>query len=468
MKNIMKNLLRFLVLIIFVGFLPSSFVPVKAINKQVVKLVGSDRYATAVELSKKQFSTADAICIVNGQALADGLTITPLATHYKAPILLSNKDKLPQSTKDEILRLKATRAFIGGREGVISENVVNELKSLGIKEVIRLGGKDRYDTALEIAKYIDANCFTVKEVVVANGYGEADSLSIASVAGSRQMAIILTEKDNMNSNVHNWVKSKKLSNAYIIGSKGVVSDELLVSIDAMVEGDVLSNRLGGKDRYETNAKVIQRFFPDELNEVYLSKGWNGYLIDALSSGVISALNDSPVILLDNNSAVNRLQQNVLAPRTSNIVYEVGGGLNKDSVNKVTELLSSKITLELPSKNETLSLNEIESYLPQLGYTLDSENSAYGIRLYFSSASNNAIVASDNGIGIALGGEKDGAELSKKDRDDVNIILNWIFKTNGNSIYDKVVKGFKNENIIIEGKYVQLLNAEVPTVSIVYY
>ena len=368
MKNKFKGLIFSFIGTIFLGVSLLSLSANADNTPEIKKLAGSDRYATAVELSKKQFRNADTICIVNGSALADGLAITPLATYYKSPILLTQVNSLPQSTKDEIKRLNAKKAFIGGSSGVVSDNVIKELKSLGVKEIVRLGGADRYDTALEIAKYLDKNCFPVKEVVIAYGYGEPDSLSISSVAGSKQMAIILTPKDNLKSNAFEWLKSKKLTNAYIIGSDGVVSNKIMNDINSITSNDISNNRLGGKNRYETNAKVIERFFPNQISEVYIAKGWEGYLIDALSSGVISALNNAPVIILNNSSKVEPLQEKVLEPKSSNLVYEVGGGLNQNSVKRVSELLGTGTPTPTPNPN-TGSWSKIYNYALSRGWTV---------------------------------------------------------------------------------------------------
>ena len=330
-----------------VGGLISQLMYSSAYDNSVRKLIGSDRYATAVELSKKQFASSNVACIVNGNAIADGLTITPLATYYKAPVLLSHNGRLPESTKEELLRLKTKKVFIGGSNDVVSDNVVNELKSLGVSEVIRLGGVDRYDTALEIAKYLDENCFPVKNIIVAYGYGEADSLSISSVAGSNQMPIILTQKDKMKQNVYEWLKSKDLDDAYIIGSEGVVSNQIMNDVASITSKDISNNRLGGKDRYETNAKVIERFYPQKLTEAYVTKGLDNYLIDALSAGAIASLNNAPVILLNNSKNINSLQEEVLSSKSSNVLYEVGGGLNPVAVEKVRDLLVGEEDTEMP-------------------------------------------------------------------------------------------------------------------------
>ena len=82
---------------------------------------------------------------------------------------------------DEIKRLKAKKVVLIGGTGVISSNVENTLKSKGLT-VSRIGGQNRYDTSLLIAKELD-KLVDVHTVYIAYGFGEPDALSIAAQAG---------------------------------------------------------------------------------------------------------------------------------------------------------------------------------------------------------------------------------------------------------------------------------------------
>lgn len=295
---------------------------------------GDNRYDTAVKLSELEFSSTDTVVIVNGQSLADGLAVTPLASYKSAPILLSKTDSIPMSTKNEIKRLGAKNVIIAGGTGVINTEVEKELKELGIDNIKRLGGEDRYDTSLKIAQYIDENCYSIKEIVVSNGKGEADALSISSVAGRDKMPIILVEKENISENTYKWLKSKDLQSAYIIGGIGVVSNNVLDKVNLITSEDVNNNRLGGNDRYETNAIVIDKFFNDKLDEVYISKG--AVLVDALTSGTIAALNSSPVIIVGED--LNNMQKDVINKKSGNTIIKAGGGISEKAVKSLIDCL----------------------------------------------------------------------------------------------------------------------------------
>lgn len=298
-------------------------------------IIGVDRYDTAAKLSSSNFTSSDTVVLVNGLAIADGLAVTPLATHLKAPILLVESDSIPLETINEIKRLGARKAIIAGGEGVVSRNVQSKLNQLGVNNVERLGGSDRYETSLTIVKYIDNNCYDVENIVIANGYAEADAMSIASISGRNKMPIILTEINSLNSNGYNWLKGEGLKNAYIIGGTGVISDKLLNDINLITTSDIKGNRLGGSDRYKTNALVIERFFGNYIEKIYASKGYE--LIDALSAGPVAALNSGAIVLCDNNLDID--QKNVLSKKKLNEIIQIGGGVPRGSEEDMRNILN---------------------------------------------------------------------------------------------------------------------------------
>lgn len=310
-------------------------ITVVARNVQVNALIGTDRYDTAVRLSKGQFTTANTVMIANGGALADGLAATPLATFKKAPLLLTGASSLPEGTKGEIKRLGAKNAIIVGGATVVNDNVIKELKALGVTNVERIGGTDRYDTSLEIAKYIDKNCYDVSKVVISNGLGQADALSIASVAGRDKMAIVLVEKDKVSTKVYSWLQGETLQNAYIIGGTTVVADSVLNKVNGITSENITKNRLGGKDRYATNAMVIDKFYGSVVNKTYIAKGLQ--LIDALAAGPVAALNGSPVVL--SGADLTTEQKTVLDKRFGNIIIRTGGGIADKAVNSLKSCIA---------------------------------------------------------------------------------------------------------------------------------
>ena len=237
-------------------------------------------------------------------------------------------------TKGEITRLNAKRAIIIGGNTVVDTNVESSLRNLGISTIERLGGSDRYSTSLQIAKYIDSNFYDVEKIVVSNGIGEADAMSIAAVAGRDRMPIILSEVNKLSDDVYSWLKNESLNSAYIIGGKTVLSDNVLNLVNGLTSSDISKNRLGGANRYDTNAIVIEKFYGPNLNKVYASKGLE--LVDALASGPIAALNNGMVVLCDVDLTIN--QKNIFSSKTANSIVEAGGGISRIAINSLKSAL----------------------------------------------------------------------------------------------------------------------------------
>lgn len=296
---------------------------------------GINRYATAVELSKSSFSSSETVVIANGYAIPDGLTATPMASYLKSPLLLVENGSIPSVTQNEIKRLGAKNAIIVGGTSVINNSVEKQLNNLGITKITRLGGATRYETSLQVAKYIDSNFYDVENIVIANGYGEADALSIAPVSGRDNMPIILVEQNSIPTSVNNWLKSEGLNNAYLIGGTTVLSNNILNQINSMTKQNISNNRIAGANRYETNAKVIERFYGNNTKKVYITEGLE--LADALTAGPVAALNGSPIVLAE--AQLTYTQKVVLDKMTTNTIVQVGGVAPKNAVNNLRELLS---------------------------------------------------------------------------------------------------------------------------------
>lgn len=314
----------------------SSFIKIKNPlwqSKLPVSLVaGDNRYSTAAKLSQTKYSTADTVVLVNSEAIADGLSVTPLAYLEKAPILLTEQGRLTPETQNEIARLRAKKVILTGGSDVVGVNVENKLREMGISNIVRLAGDDRCLTSLEIVKYIEAKHYSVDKLIVAGGYAEPDALSAASLSAIAKMPIILTEKDRIEPAMEQWLNTKQIKETRIIGETDVVSENVANKVRA-IPGNVVK-RLGGKDRYATNAAIYTSEFTGNINKVYVAKGYD--LVDALSAGPIAALDGAPVILAGNDLTPEQID--ALYNKKGKAVVRVGGGIPDITVNRICENL----------------------------------------------------------------------------------------------------------------------------------
>jgi len=89
--------------------------------------------------------------VATGANFPDALGAGPIAGITDAPILLVQKDAIPQATKAELTRLHPTRIVIVGGTAVISSAVESQLGNYATF-VERLAGANRYETAAKISE----------------------------------------------------------------------------------------------------------------------------------------------------------------------------------------------------------------------------------------------------------------------------------------------------------------------------
>ncbi|MDB8803483.1 cell wall-binding repeat-containing protein [Romboutsia sp. 1001216sp1] len=317
-----------LINIIALGIILSTPMSINANTKLAIleeEIKGSNRYETAGKISDRQtFSTA---ILVNGDnSLADGLSASGLSGVLNAPILLTQKDNIPNETLSRLSSVK--KVYIVGGENAISSKVESQIKNKGIS-IKRLKGSDRLKTSYAVAKEI-SEIKPVSEIYLANGYkGEADAMSIGSVANKKGQPIILTNGKEI---PFNTSKTKN----YVIGGSGVMSNDLANKTNA--------TRLHGKDRFETNKKVNKYFYPN-ANEFILTKGWN--LVDALTSSSLG----KPIVLVEKGT-----DKSILKGASS--LIRVGGidsSVYQECLNSITDTIKTPPTVK--GNNVTIKQGE---------------------------------------------------------------------------------------------------------------
>lgn len=248
------------------------------------RLGGNNRYETGAKIVNEGWTSSHYAVVASGEGFADALCAAPLAKKYDAPILLTGKNNLDSNTKSELKRLHVKNVFIVGGPGVVSDNVNSEMKSMGI-ETTRIYGQNRFETSVQVAK----NLGDTRSIVVTNGFGFADALSIAPVAAQKGMPILLTDKADLSEQVKGFLKNKSYEKSYIIGGKAVVSEKIASQLNNAI-------RLGGNSRYGTNSAVLSHFANEfSYDKVYIASGEN--YPDALCGSSLAALSNSPLILV---------------------------------------------------------------------------------------------------------------------------------------------------------------------------
>ena len=253
---------------------PPVYIPPTPSEPTKTEIIGDDRYETAAKIADKMGYYDTAILVNGDKCLSDGLSASSLAGKEKAPILLVKQNTIPKETLTRAL--KAKKIYIIGGTAAISKDVEKQLAG---KEIVRVDGKNRVETSEKVAKLVG----NYDEAFIVNGNtGEADAISVSSVAAKNHAPILLT---NGKTSTH----SKKTGvEYYVVGGDAVVSDSIVSEFDA--------ERISGSDRYETNRAVIKEFYPNK-NKYYYTKG--DLLVDALAVSPLSK--DNGVVLVSPKS-----------------------------------------------------------------------------------------------------------------------------------------------------------------------
>ncbi|SFE85808.1 cell wall-binding repeat-containing protein [Peptostreptococcus sp. D1] len=285
------------------------------------RIGGSDRIETSILLSKQKFTNAETVIIASANNFPDALSASALANKYKAPILLANHDKISKSVLDELKRLGAKSAIIVGGESSISENAVNSIKSS--VNVERLAGNNRYETSRKIAEKLMNNGLD-KALILVDGRNYPDALSSSALIHKASAPILLVSNAaEAKENIEFVKKLNRLPKIIVGGTNSVGKD-----IESKFSN---TTRISGSDRYETSRKIANMTLSKGSN-IYLSTGRN--YADAIASGGVIALEKSSLVLVDENSRNVSSIKNKFEPKSITAI----GGVNSISNKLLMDLI----------------------------------------------------------------------------------------------------------------------------------
>lgn len=201
-------------------------------NFKVDRLSGSDRYKTSAKIAAKLIGDkTTTLEIASGENYADALSLNNAAEKDKAPILLVRVNAIDKSVEDVIKSSKASLINIAGGEKSVSENTKANIKKISNATVNRMGGADRYETSILLAKYSGAK----EVVVVTSGENFADALVAAPFSAKQNGAILLTNKEKLGQKAEQFIKDTKFNKSYVIGGEKSVSEDVINQLTSIIK-----------------------------------------------------------------------------------------------------------------------------------------------------------------------------------------------------------------------------------------
>lgn len=199
---------------------------IKESFKGVKRIGGADRYETSAKIAEYlNVPKGTPVVFASGEDFPDALSVSGAAAARQYPILLVQKDEVPDAIKKKIIDIKPAKVFIIGLQGAVSkgdEEQILEVTALDKSNVVRIGGIDRYETSIETAKYFDMEGSSVG---IATGIDFPDALA-SSIFGAKLSTPILLVDEKLSESTIQYLKDKKLTGIVIFGGTGAVSEYL--------------------------------------------------------------------------------------------------------------------------------------------------------------------------------------------------------------------------------------------------
>ncbi|MBY6037107.1 cell wall-binding repeat-containing protein [Fictibacillus nanhaiensis] len=305
------------------------------VSPGIQRIGGKDRYEVSTGISKELDNKAaygGTVIISRGDLYTDALSGGPLAAFEGAPVLLTGTKALPSTVINELNRLKPEKAIILGGTGSVSVNVENQLKSMGIQTIQRIGGKDRFAVSAGVAEQIADYADTA---IIASGLNFPDALSASGMAGYMGMPILLVGTNSVPDSIQTFIKNNSnIKKFIIVGGPATVSDNVKTKISQLRNGAKIE-RLGGLNRYQVSINVanygIENYGMD-LSSLLIARG--DVFADALSGSPLATFTGSPILLTTSTKVEgnlnNYLKQN---QGKTDFMYILGGS---GSITPTTE------------------------------------------------------------------------------------------------------------------------------------
>lgn len=241
-----------------------------------------------------RFFDTSTVYLTGDNAWVHGISATPLIAQDKSPFLLTNRDTLTASTKEEIQRLNPDKVIIIGGPGTVSEEVEAQLSNLNVS-VERIWGPTRYDSPPKIAeRLIDPVSNPATSAFIVTGENSEDAMSIASIAGQLELPILLVKSTSVPDSVKAFLEDHpEITSLYVSGKRNAISNEVINTLHSY--GQVVDIR--GTNRYEANVNALWHF---RLNpsSLTLANAWT--IQEMLTAAPLSVLTESPLLLTNGN------------------------------------------------------------------------------------------------------------------------------------------------------------------------
>lgn len=188
----------------------------------VDRIAGATRYATAAAISAAHFERAERVYVATGESFADALAGGAAAADQGVPLLLVQRDAVPDHTTRELRRLRPSQIVVLGGASAVSSAVERELRSFA-GNVRRIAGQTRYATAAAVSRAMFPQAVVA---YVATGTGFADALAGVPAAREERAPLLLVAPEGIPDVVRDELVRLSPRRIVILGGPTAVSAEI--------------------------------------------------------------------------------------------------------------------------------------------------------------------------------------------------------------------------------------------------
>ncbi|MEG0250830.1 MAG: cell wall-binding repeat-containing protein [Peptostreptococcus sp.] len=222
----------------------------------VRRIYGQNRYETAKKIGQEVRLTSNNMkesILVDGTNFPDVITLSSLANQKRAPILLTEPNKLNTTTEKALDDWNIDKVTIGGQKLSVSQNVEDKVKTT-VSSVNRIGGQNRYETAYKVADEVRTLTNNKKDMILVDGTDFPDGITISSLSAKFKAPILLTTPKTLHPTTAKAINDWTIENILIGGGYNSVSKSIEDNLNVSNKA-----RVAGGNRYDTAVEISKRY-----------------------------------------------------------------------------------------------------------------------------------------------------------------------------------------------------------------
>ncbi|UCZ52724.1 N-acetylmuramoyl-L-alanine amidase [Bacillus shivajii] len=201
---------------------------IRALNIQVERLAGNNMHDTAELIANEVAPNgSEKAFIVTDSRFEDALSIASYAGVNEIPILLTEKDSLPQQTSQALSELDVEKVYALGGDLVISESALSQINV----DYERIYGQTRFDTNTKVLNRFNLNS---NKAYIATSDRFPDGLSGGALAAKQRADVVLVG-DNIHQTTENHLLSKSYRDLFVLGGELAVNSKVYGDLHTILE-----------------------------------------------------------------------------------------------------------------------------------------------------------------------------------------------------------------------------------------